>query len=142
MRRTMPIDMLPTDIRVEDAVEAACAQDIAYMEERLRRGYSVLCECDKELSLYLFMGIRQRLRSDQDAPRLVIVDGRPRKIHTLFQTSTPGIPPVAARAWSRSFSYAGRSTTWPVPRFARSASSFRTSVGELFPTSSRRTVTR
>ena len=80
-RRTVPIFDLPTDLRTEDAVEAACATDIAFIEERLRRGMSVLVECDKDLSLYLYLGIRARLRraarGNRKAPKLVIVDGRP-----------------------------------------------------------------
>ena len=77
MNRTLPIATLPTDLRVEDAVEAACAQDITFIEERLRRGTSVLVECDKELSLYLYLAVRARLRRARDAPKLVVVDGRP-----------------------------------------------------------------
>ncbi|MEZ4408703.1 MAG: hypothetical protein R3A52_19860 [Polyangiales bacterium] len=53
MNRTVPIVSLPNTLRVEDAVEAACADDIAFIEERLRRGTSVLVECDKELALPL-----------------------------------------------------------------------------------------
>lgn len=77
MNRTIPIASLPSALRVEDAVEAACAADITFIEERLRRGTSVLVECDKELSLYLYLAVRARLRRTKDAPRLVVVDGRP-----------------------------------------------------------------
>ncbi len=62
MRRAQAIETLPVDVRVEDAVEAACAQDVTFVEERLRRGMSVLVECDKELALYLYLAIRGRLR--------------------------------------------------------------------------------
>jgi cell division protease FtsH len=77
-RRTWPVDSLPEVLRIEDAVEAACAADIAYVEERLARGTSVLVECDKELSLYLYLALRQRLKRRSPSPRLVIVDGRAR----------------------------------------------------------------
>ena len=77
MNRTVPIATLPTALRVEDAVEAACSADIAWIEERLRRGSSVLVECDKELSLFLYLAVRARLRRAKDAPRLVVIDGRP-----------------------------------------------------------------
>lgn len=78
MKRTHPIDRLPTDLSADDAVEAACAADVAFVEEHLRRGMSVLVECDKELALFLYLSIRARLkRNPGDAPRLVIVDGRP-----------------------------------------------------------------
>jgi hypothetical protein len=53
--RTTPIAQLPNAVRVEDAVEAACTNDITFIEERLRRGSSVLVECDKELSLFLYL---------------------------------------------------------------------------------------
>jgi cell division protease FtsH len=81
MSRTVPITSLPTVLRIEDAVEAACAADITFIEERLRRGQSVLVECDKELSLFLYLAVRARLSRPTDAqkPRLVLVDGRPRK---------------------------------------------------------------
>lgn len=80
-RRNVPVDTLPTDLRPEDAVEAACAGDAAFIESRLRQGMSVLVECDKELSLYLYLAIRGRLRRKGrgavKAPKIVLVDGRP-----------------------------------------------------------------
>lgn len=82
MRRTIPISELPVDVRVEDAVEMACAQDVTFIEERLRRGMSVLVECDKELSLYVYLAVRARLRrgaGKERGPQIVIVDGRPRE---------------------------------------------------------------
>ncbi len=77
MTRTVPVASLPAVLRVEDAVEAACAADITWIEERLRRGTSVLVECDKELSLYLYLAVRQRLRALPGAPKMVLIDGRP-----------------------------------------------------------------
>ena len=82
MKRALPIETLPVDVRVEDAVEAACAQDVTFIEVRLRRGMSVLVECDKELSLYLYLAVRGRLRrgaGKEKGPQIVIVDGRPRE---------------------------------------------------------------
>src|SRR3954470_14607910 len=76
MTRTVPITSLPLELRIEDAVEAACATDLTFIEERLLRGQSVLVECEKEMVLFLFMGIRQRLKR-ANGPRLVLVDGRP-----------------------------------------------------------------
>lgn len=78
MRRSLPIAALPIDVRVEDAVEMACAQDVDHIEERLRRGMSVLVECDKELALHVYLAVRARLRRGKErAPKIVIVDGRP-----------------------------------------------------------------
>jgi len=78
VRRSLPIAALPIDVRVEDAVEMACAQDVDHIEERLRRGMSVLVECDKELALHVYLAVRARLRRGKErAPKIVIVDGRP-----------------------------------------------------------------
>ena len=81
MKRSVPIAALPVDVRVEDAVEMACAQDVDHIEERLRRGMSVLVECDKELALHVYLAVRARLRRSgggkERAPKIVIVDGRP-----------------------------------------------------------------
>ncbi|MCY1010138.1 AAA family ATPase [Nannocystis pusilla] len=82
MRRTVPIETLPGEVRVEDAVEMACAQDVTFIEERLRRGMSVLVECDKELALHVYLAVRARLRrgaANGRGPQIVIVDGRPRE---------------------------------------------------------------
>ncbi len=76
--RTVPISQLVNSVRTEDAVEAACASDITFIEERLRRGSSVLVDCDKELSLFLYLAVRARLRRQKDGPKLVVIDGRPR----------------------------------------------------------------
>ena len=61
MSRTVPITSLPIELSIEDAVEAACATDLTFIEERLLRGQSVIVECDKEMVLYLFIGIRSHL---------------------------------------------------------------------------------
>lgn len=78
--RTIPISSLPLELSVDDAVAAACATDLAFIEERLLRGQSVLVECDKELTLHLLVALRGRLRrlasAGEKAPRMVIVDGR------------------------------------------------------------------
>jgi cell division protease FtsH len=80
VKRTTPISQLPVDVRVEDAVEAACASDVTFVEERLRRGMSVLVECDKELALHIYLAVRGRLRraGAGKAPQIVVIDGRPR----------------------------------------------------------------
>jgi cell division protease FtsH len=81
VKRTVPTSSLPVDVRVEDAVEAACAHDVTFVEERLRRGMSVLVECDKELALHVFLAVRGRLRragAKDRPPQIVLIDGRPR----------------------------------------------------------------
>jgi len=82
VKRTVSIETLPSEVRVDDAVEMACAQDVTFVEERLRRGMSVLIQCDKELALHVYLAIRGRLRraggGKERVPQIVIVDGRPR----------------------------------------------------------------
>jgi cell division protease FtsH len=63
-------------LRDDEAVEAACAADITFLEECIRRSQSVLVECDKELSLHLLIAVRARLRRTKDSPKLVVIDGR------------------------------------------------------------------
>ncbi|MBX2803529.1 MAG: AAA family ATPase [Myxococcales bacterium] len=75
--RTIPIEDLAEVVRTEDAVEAACADDLAFVEERLARGMSVLVECDKELALYLYLSVRSRLKRRKHPHKLVVIDGRP-----------------------------------------------------------------
>jgi cell division protease FtsH len=78
--RALSIEILPTQLELQDAVEAACARDLAFIEERLLLGRSVLVECDKELTVHLLVALRQRLKrltaTGTKAPKLVIVDGR------------------------------------------------------------------
>jgi len=81
VQRTVSITSLPVELRLDDAVEAACAKDLAFIEERLLLGQSVLVECDKELTLHLLVALRARLRrlqaaGDKSVPRLQFVDGR------------------------------------------------------------------
>lgn len=78
MNRTIPITQLPADISFDAAVDSACSNDIAFIEEHLLRSLSVLVECDKEMTLFLYLAVRSRLRRQSGAPRLVLIDGRPR----------------------------------------------------------------
>ncbi len=79
-RRTIPITQLPQELTLGDAVEAACAKDLAFLEERLLLGQSVLVDCDKELTLHLLVALRNRLRrltqGGMPAPRMQLIDGR------------------------------------------------------------------
>ncbi|MGE3850519.1 MAG: AAA family ATPase [Planctomycetota bacterium] len=76
----IPIDQLPTAVGLDEAVQIACDEDLDWIEERLRGRMSVLVECDKQLSLYLFKQLRTRLKQARDGQsfEFVIVDGRPR----------------------------------------------------------------
>lgn len=78
--RAVALETLPVQLELQDAVEVACARDLAFIEERLLLGRSVLVECDKELTVHLLVALRQRLKrltaAGTKAPKLAIVDGR------------------------------------------------------------------
>lgn len=75
-----PIRKLPVDLGEEDAVEAVYAEDLEWIASKLRRGVSVLVECDKQLVTYFYAAVRARLR-DADAGRVLrcrYVAGQPK----------------------------------------------------------------
>lgn len=78
MRRRIPIHQLPTDLTVEQAVAIACADDIEFILERLQQNTRVLVECDKAVTLFLYLALRTRLKGTADAPKIRLIDGRPR----------------------------------------------------------------
>jgi cell division protease FtsH len=67
---------LPQELTPEEAVEAAYPNELADVAQCLQRGLAALVECDKELTPYVFLSVRRRLR-DADV-RCVYLDGRPR----------------------------------------------------------------
>ena len=68
---------LPQDLTAEDAVEAAYASELAEVASKLQRSLPVLVECDKEMGPYLYLNLRNRLRSVN--LRCLYLDGRPRQ---------------------------------------------------------------
>jgi cell division protease FtsH len=68
---------LPQDLTAEDAVEAAYASELTEVASKLQRGLPTLIECDKELGPYLYLNLRNRLRSVN--LRCLYLDGRPRQ---------------------------------------------------------------
>ncbi len=67
---------LPKELTPEQAVEAAYAPELAAAAARLQRGLPVLLECDKDLSLFVYMNLRVRLKQQQ--LQCVLIDGRQR----------------------------------------------------------------
>src|SRR5260370_658316 len=67
---------LPKDLTPEQSVESAYAAELAEVASRIRRGLPVLIECDKDLSLFVYMTLRARLK--QASLQCVLIDGRPR----------------------------------------------------------------
>ena len=64
-----PIDQLPTDLSLEDAVEAVYGDDLDWLTTKLRQGVSCLVECDKQLVTFLYAAIRGRLRDTAGGER-------------------------------------------------------------------------
>jgi cell division protease FtsH len=55
-------NLLPKDLSAEQAVEAAYAHELAEVATRLRNRLPVLIECDKEITHYLYVNVRNRLK--------------------------------------------------------------------------------
>lgn len=75
-----PISQLPTDISLEDAVEAVYGDDLNWLADKLRRGVSCLVECDKQIVTYLYSALRNRLRDTTGGARPMrcrFVSGQP-----------------------------------------------------------------
>ena len=59
---TIQIADLPRELTEDDAVGLIYRDDLDWIEDRLRQGLSVLIECDKQLTLYLYKALRRRLK--------------------------------------------------------------------------------
>jgi cell division protease FtsH len=68
---------LPQELTPEGAVEAAYATELAEVASKLQRGLPALIECDKDLAPFLYLNLRQRLKSAN--LRCLYLDGRPRE---------------------------------------------------------------
>ncbi len=73
----IPEKELPRELSAEQAVEAAYALELAEMVSHLRRGLPVLVECDKDLTPFLYVNLRSRLK--QAGLQCLYLDGRPRQ---------------------------------------------------------------
>ncbi len=71
----MKISELPLEISIDEAVQQTYRQDLEWIEEKLRLGLSVLVECDKQLSLYLYRSLRARLKRAAPPRRCTLVSG-------------------------------------------------------------------
>ena len=74
---SIPITQLPTQLSYDEAVEAAYREDLDWVEGKLRARLSVLIECDKQLSNYIYKALRKRFRSS-NGPSLRLLSGHPR----------------------------------------------------------------
>src|SRR5262245_5210649 len=65
---------LPADLTVDQAVEQAYSTELAEVASKLRRGLPVLIECDKDLAPFLYLNVRNRLKSAN--LKCLYLDGR------------------------------------------------------------------
>jgi cell division protease FtsH len=72
-----PIADLPTDLSFDEAVEAAYRDQLDWIERKLRQNLSVLVECDKQLTNYVYKALRRRFRQRGER-NLRLLAGHPR----------------------------------------------------------------
>ncbi len=84
---TLPEQSLPQELSVEQSVELAYADVLADSLDNLQRGLPVLIECEKDLSPFVFMNLRGRLK--QAGLQCSYLDGRPRPSQTPGQVADP-----------------------------------------------------
>src|SRR4051812_26253267 len=65
---------LAADLTAEQVVEAAYAAELSEAASKLKRGLPVLIECDKDLSPFLYMNVRNRLKTAN--LKCMYLDGR------------------------------------------------------------------
>ena len=58
----IPISSLPSEMTPEDAVETAYREDLDWIVRKLSEGLSVIIECDKQLTVYLYKALRNRIK--------------------------------------------------------------------------------
>jgi cell division protease FtsH len=67
--------LLPVEIGAFAAVETAYPNELQFGVESLRRGLSLLTECEKELTPYFYKALRDRLK--KEGRQFLYIDGRP-----------------------------------------------------------------
>jgi cell division protease FtsH len=75
MSLSIPEEQLPIELGAFAAVEAAYPTEINLSLESLKRGLSLLLECEKELTPYFYKALRDRLK--KEGRQFLYVDGRP-----------------------------------------------------------------
>ena len=73
----VPIDQLPRELDELTSVERVYREDLDWIEAKITQGLSVLVECDKQLTFWVYRALRARIRrrSGADARGLRLVTG-------------------------------------------------------------------
>lgn len=83
------LDDLPLELTTAQAIEAAYAEDLDAIAQRLRSRLSVLVECDKAIVSHLFIAVRERLKQGANPLSCTLVGGQPRRPRRLGRAAPP-----------------------------------------------------
>ncbi len=84
---------LPVSLTVDQSVEAAYSTELAEVASKLARGLPVLIEADKEVSPYMFINVRNRLKAQNI--RCIYLDGNPSRNPAASSSTNTGSQPTA-----------------------------------------------
>lgn len=73
------IATLPTELSLDDTAEIVCREELHWIENKLGQKLSVLVECEKQLSLYLYKSLRKRFGQENaygEKVQFHVVSGR------------------------------------------------------------------
>ena len=73
--RDIAIINLPSSLDISEAVEVAYQRDLDKILSKLTQNISVLIECDKQLSMHLYVALRNRLRRHERSKSFTLVSG-------------------------------------------------------------------
>lgn len=71
----LPISALPESLDDLATIEAAYRDDLNWIQDKLQQGVSVLVECEKQLTLHLYLALRHRFRQANSGQRLNLLSG-------------------------------------------------------------------
>ena len=69
------ISSLATDISPEETIELAYREELDWIEDKVTKGLSVLVECDKQLTTYLYRALRKRIKQSSSSKQCLLISG-------------------------------------------------------------------
>ena len=69
------ISSLATDITPEETIELVYREELDWIEDKVIKGLSVLVECDKQLTTYLYRALRKRIKQSSSSKRCLLISG-------------------------------------------------------------------
>lgn len=74
--KEIKVNSLPEELSDDAAIEAAYGSDLDWILAHLERSTSVMIECEKDLTVYLYKAIRARLRQSGSSRKLRLISGQ------------------------------------------------------------------